>query len=52
MQLKFVRLMTLSESKRNELLTQMLYLAKKMGLDSDIMVNYTNQITLKSVLCN
>ena len=32
MQLKFVhRLMTLSESKRNELLTEMLYLAKKMG---------------------
>ena len=32
MQLKFVHgLMTLSESQRNELLTQMLYLAKKMG---------------------
>ena len=32
MQLKFVhRLMTLSESKRNQLLTEMLYLAKKMG---------------------
>ena len=32
MQLKFVhRLMTLSDSQRTELLTEMLYLAKKMG---------------------